>query len=351
MFEVSEGCNQKCAFCYNSWRGAPAGRKKQLSPERTAYLLEKVIDESGCTSVSLSGGEPLLRQDIYDLIALLKKKGVKVVLITNGLLLKEAAIDRCLSCGVDAFQITLLGDTAALHDGLTGIRSFETVIETILDVRKKEGTVYTFFVGLSSNVHRFKEVLELNALLGVRNVAFGRFTPGGSGLNGWEAMMPAPAEVERALRIANEHARKYGTSVTVSTPVPPCLNTVSEFRNVRFCYCGAGREDHSIFGIDPEGNLKMCSHSPYALGSLMEKSFDELIKHPFLDELRRALPPYCTDCPDAPTCRGGCPSSAYVCYGSLNAEDPYLKLNKTAAKKPQVPSFDGGNGTTVSACE
>lgn len=348
MFEVSEGCNQKCFFCYNSWRSPEAPRKKQLTPKQTAYLLEKVIDETGCSQVSLSGGEPMLRKDIYDLITLLKKHDVKVVLISNGLLLTQPAIDKCLSCGVDAFQITLLGDSPSSHNRLTGAKSFEIVIETILNIRKRDGTVYTFFVGLSDNIRHFKEVLELNVLLGVRNVAFGRFTPGGSGLKGWEQMIPDPAAVEHALQTANEHARKYPISVTVSTPVLPCLNTVSKYKNVRFCYCGAAREGHSIFGIDPEGNLKMCSHSPYTLGSLREKSFDELIQHPFLEDLQRALPPFCRDCSDAVTCRGGCPSSAYVCYGSLNDEDPYLKLNKSLAKKPALPSFDDSNDISVS---
>lgn len=344
MFEVSEGCNQKCLFCYNSWKSPEASPKKQLSPSSTTRLLEKVVDETGCGQVTLSGGEPMLRRDIYDLVRLLKKKGVKVVLISNGLLLTPDAIDRCLDCGVDAFQISLLGDSAAFHDHLTGVKSIATVVETILNIRRRGGTVYTFFVGLSENIRRFREVLELNLLLDVKNVAFGRFTPGGSGLAGWERMMPAPGAVDEALEAAEEIAARYPLSVTVSTPVPPCLNDVSRFRHVRFCYCGAARQDHSVFGIDPEGNLKMCSHSPVALGNLLEHTFDELLQHPFLGELERALPEFCRDCPDAVTCRGGCPSSAYVCYGSLNEEDPYLRLNKKAATKPAAPSFDENGG-------
>lgn len=313
--------------------------------------MEKVIDETACSHISLSGGEPLLRKDIYELIFLIKKHNVKVVLISNGLLLTEEAIDRCISSGVDTFQISLLSDKASHHNRLTGAESFEKVVETILNIRKRNGTVYTFFVGLSDNIQRFNEVMELNVLMDVRNVAFGRFTPGGSGLTGWEKMMPDPSAVDEALMTADEFCRKYPISVTVSTPVLPCLNKISKYKNVRFCFCGAGRKDHSIFGIDPEGNLKMCSHSPYLLGSLFEKSFDELIRHPFMDDVQEALPAFCRDCPEASVCRGGCPSSAYVCYGSLCDEDPYLKLNKSSAEKPQAGSFTDTDGISISAFE
>jgi len=351
MFEVSEGCNQQCTFCYNSWRSQGAARRKQLQTKETLYLLEKVINETGCSHISLSGGEPLLRKDLHKLISLIKKHQVKVVLISNGLLLTEAAIDECISSGVDAFQISLLGDTPSRHNRLTGTEGFEKVIEAVLNIRKRGGTVYTFFVGLSDNIQRFREVLELNVLMDVRNAAFGRFTPGGSGLSGWEKMMPHPKEVDEVLKTADEFCRKYPISVTFSTPILPCLNDISKYRNVRFCFCGAGRKEHSIFGIDPEGNLKMCSHSPHPLGSLLDNSFEELIRRPFMDELRSALPAFCQDCPDALICRGGCPSSAHVCYGSLSEEDPYLRLNKALARKPQTCSYIGLNGVPVTTFE
>lgn len=339
MYEVSGRCNLRCVFCYNTWKMNSETPKAELSTRQTLNLLAKVTDETGCNDISLSGGEPLMRDDIFEIISFIKKKNVKVSLISNGTLLKEETIDRCLSCGVDVFQVTLLSDKPELHNRLSGGQAFDKVIEAILNIRKRNGTVYTFFVGLADNIHTFKGTLELNVLLGVQNVALGRFTPGGSGLKGWDKLMPSPEMIDEALGIGDEMSRKYRIAVSVSTPILPCLNKISRYKNVRFSFCSVGNKEHSLFGIDPEGNLKVCSHSPYSLGNLLEKPFDHLIKNQFLRDFSQTVPPFCRDCPELSICRGGCRSSAHVCYGSLAEEDPYLKLWKAKARKPINSSF------------
>lgn len=348
-YEFSRLCNLRCAFCYNAWKMDGGPSAKELRPRQVLSLLAKAMDETGCSDISLSGGEPLLRKDIFDVIAFIKRRNVKVSLITNGALLTEEAIDRCLSSGLDAFQVTLLSDKRELHNRLTGAEVFDKAIEAILNIKKRNGTVYTFFVGLADNIHTFKGTLELNVLLGVSNVALGRFTPGGSGLKGWERHMPSPDAIDRALEAADQISRRHRVAVSVSIPILPCLNDISKYRSIRFGFCAVGNVEHSLFGIDPEGNLKVCSHSSYILGNLLEKPFAQLINDQFLEDFVGTLPPFCRDCPEAPICRGGCRSSAHVCYGSLEEEDPYLKLWKAKARKPVTSSFKGAVGESAKA--
>jgi radical SAM protein with 4Fe4S-binding SPASM domain len=357
-YEISRRCNLNCAFCYNAWKmdsessrvgsiSSSDDTSGQLSSRQTLFLLAKAIDEMECSDISLSGGEPLLREDIFDVISFLKKRNVKVSLITNGAFLTEDAIDKCLSSGLDTFQVTLLSDKPELHNRLAGGEVFDKAIEAILNIKKRNGTVYTFFVGLADNIHTFKGTMELNVLLGVSNVALGRFTPGGSGLRGWQNYMPAPDMIDGALRAADEISRKHRISVSVSTPILPCLNDISRYKGIRFAFCAVGNKDHSLFGIDPEGNLKVCSHSPHTLGNLLERPFEQLIGDSFLEDFISALPPFCRDCPEVSICRGGCRSSAHVCYGSLAEEDPYLKLWKARAKKPLASSFKTATGEST----
>jgi radical SAM protein with 4Fe4S-binding SPASM domain len=354
-YEISRRCNLHCDFCYNAWKmdGEPSsvggvsskinGAARQLNTRQTLSLLAKTIDETGCSDISLSGGEPMLREDIFDVISFIKKRNVKVSLISNGTLLTEEAIDRCLSSGLDVFQITLLSDKREFHDRLSGGVAFDKVIETIFNIKKRNGTVYTFFVGLADNIHTFKGTMELNVLLGVSNVALGRFTPGGSGLKGWESFMPTPDMIDEALEAADDIVRKHRISLSVSTPILPCLNDISRYKGIRFGFCAVGNKKHSLFGIDPEGNLKVCSHSPHILGNLLDKPFEDLVSDdPFLEDFIKTIPSFCRDCPEVSTCRGGCRSSAHVSYGSFAEEDPYLKLWKARAKKPTPSSFRGG---------
>lgn len=339
MYEFSDQCNQRCLFCYNSWKSLNAPPKRGLPAERVKDLLGKVIDESRCGAISLSGGEPLMRDDLVDVISFIKGKGVAVSLITNGTLLTDETIDACISSGVDLFQVSLLSDRRDVHNRLVGADSFDRVIEAILNIKKRKGNVCTFFVGLADNISTFKSTLELNVLLGVSHVALGRFTPGGSGLAGWEQLMPSPEALDEALAAADEMAAKYRLSVSAATPILPCLNDLSRFKHIRFSFCSAGNSEHALFGIDPEGNLKPCSHSPFILGNLREERFADLIGHEFLRRFVETVPLYCRDCPDVSLCKGGCRSSAEVSYGSFEAEDPYLRLWKSKARKPAAPSF------------
>jgi radical SAM protein with 4Fe4S-binding SPASM domain len=343
MFEIAESCNQRCSFCYNAWRTGGEPAKRQLSTADALRVLERVIDETPCHSVSLSGGEPFLRADIFELIAFIKAKNRKACVITNGLALSEGKIHRCLSAGVDVIQISLLGDKPEIHDRLAGVRGFDRAVDAIFEAKRAGARVHVFFVATAQNIASFRGVLELCVLLGVEHVSFGRFLPGGAGLTGWEKLLPSPDAIDAALDAAEEFCRKYGIGVSAANPIPPCLNDTSKRARVKTGFCAVGRADHAFFAIDPEGNLKLCSHSPVALGSLLTTPFEKILRHPFVEEFRNAVPEFCRDCPEAASCGGGCRSSAHVCYGSVESEDPYLGLWKTRARKPT------GKGGTVSA--
>ncbi len=336
MYEFSGGCNCRCVFCYNAWKMAGEKRVAQLERKRALAMLDRAIDETGCECITLSGGEPLLRNDIFEIISFIKERGVSVSLVSNGVLMTDEVIDRCLSSGVDRFQITLLSDDRDQHNRISGGDVFEKVIEAILGIKKRGGTVYTFFVGLAENIDRFVGTLELNALLGVKNVALGRFVPGGAGLTGWQRHMPAPEAIDTALAAGDEVCARYGMTLSISTPILPCLNDVTKYRRIKPGFCGVGDPERALFAIDPLGNLKVCSHSPVILGNLLEEPFERLLQHEFLDRFVEAVPAFCRDCPDVDICKGGCRSSAHVCYGSPDAEDPYLHLWRAQAIRPAV---------------
>lgn len=339
MYEVTARCNQACAFCYNAWKGQGGAPPRELDTDGAIALLGRAIDGSRDCDVTLSGGEPLLRSDLCRLVACIKERGRKAIVASNGSLLDEAAIERLVSCGVDAFQVTLLADRKERHDKLAGAGSFERVLEAVLGVRRRGGKVYTFFPGLAANVDAFRRTLELNLLLGVEQVAFGRFTPGGAGLRGWESLLPSPEAIEEVLETGQAFCRKYGLSISISTPILPCLVDVARYDRIRFGFCAVGNPERAILGLDPAGNLKPCSHSSVRLGNLLESPLAELLEHEHLREFTETVPEYCAGCADLPVCRAGCRSSAQACYGSFAAEDPLLATWKARARKPSRPSF------------
>jgi len=332
-YEISRSCNLRCQFCYNAWKIGKEHDTGEIATGQSLRLLNKLIDETGCGEITLSGGEPLLREDIFEVIRFIKKKKVKVGLVTNGTLLSKDMAEKCVSEGVDVFQVSLLSDQREMHNRLVGSEAFDKAIEGILNVREKKGTVYTFFVGVRENIGAFRGALELNVLLGVRNVALGRFVPGGAAMTRWQDLLPPPDMLEQALGAASEVAKRYPIAISISTPILPCLVNVSEHEHITPGFCTVGNSQHTLFAIDPVGNLKVCSHSPHILGNLFEKSFREITRAKFLKDFVETLPEYCRDCAVATICRGGCRSSAHLCYGSFEAEDPYLRVWKARADK------------------
>ncbi|HVP58732.1 MAG TPA: radical SAM protein, partial [bacterium] len=308
--ELSRACNLHCRFCYNPWKieEEPAGRSRadaagvgaaaggQMATPDVLKLVDKLIAEAGPNEIMLSGGEPLLREDIFEIIRAIKRRGVRVGLVTNGTLVTPELADRCVSEGVDVFQVSLLSDQRELHNGLVGSEAFDRAIEGILNLRNKQATVYTFFVGTSRNISSFRGALELNVLLGVRNVALGRFVPGGAALGDWRDLMPTPDQLQSALDAADQLARRYPIAVSISTPILPCLVDLARYETITPGFCMVGDTTNTSFAIDPAGNLKVCSHSPVSLGSLLEASFNHLIKHRFLRDFIGTVPEFCQDC-------------------------------------------------------
>lgn len=332
-FELSRACNLRCQFCYNPWKieeGCAAG---EMSTADALRLVNKVISETSPTEIMLSGGEPLLRKDVFEIIRAVKRRGVRVGLVTNGTLVTADVADRCISEGVDVFQVSLLSDQRDLHNSLAGSDAFDRVIEGILNLQKKRATVYTFFVGTSRNISSFRGALELNVLLGVRNVALGRFVPGGAAAGGWRDLLPSPEMLQAALDAADQLARRYPIAISISTPILPCLVDLTRYETITPGFCTVGDRTNTLYAIDPAGNLKVCSHSPVSLGNLLEASFSDIVKHRFLRDFLETVPEFCRDCTMLSVCKAGCRSSAHLCYGSFEHEDPLLRTWKARASK------------------
>jgi radical SAM protein with 4Fe4S-binding SPASM domain len=100
---------------------------------------------------------------------------------------------------------------------------------------------------------------------------------------------------------------------------------------LNFGSCAAGT-DRAYYTIDPLGNVRPCNHTPTILGNLFQESFAELIAPERLAPFVLARPPFCDPCALRDVCQGGCKAAAQVCYGSLDAEEPFLHRNRAAAR-------------------
>jgi MoaA/NifB/PqqE/SkfB family radical SAM enzyme len=124
-------CNLRCQMC-NYWRQE---RHNALSPE----LLRTTVDELaelGCGKIHLSGGEPLLREDLFELIEYMVAKGMRVNLTTNGTLLTRDKAERLASSGVKSISVSIDSPEAGIHDRIRARGAWKRTIKGLRNLRR-----------------------------------------------------------------------------------------------------------------------------------------------------------------------------------------------------------------------
>ncbi len=128
---VTFTCNSKCVMCSCFNFCDPEKEKQRLTPAEYASL-GRQLDRQGCVSVNLTGGEPLMRPDIGDIITALNPKNKIANLITNGILLTAESLERFKRIGVDSVVVSLESTSAEENDRIRGHAGhFETVMNII----------------------------------------------------------------------------------------------------------------------------------------------------------------------------------------------------------------------------
>lgn len=350
IFEVTHRCNHLCAHCYNIWHPKSADLEldsvrvdkvdlstpnpsEELDTPQTLGLLDKVLTEVTCARVTLTGGEPLLRRDLPDIVDFLAARGIRINLITNGSLLTPERIHDLIGRGVGLIQLPLLSTDRQVHDRLSGrTGAFDAVVSALAHIRLAMGRSATVFVITRQNADQALDVIKLSVALGAQSILFNRFNVGGRGRQNAAALMPTIEQLERAFHVADDAVAEYGIPIACSIPVQPCLIDSSRYPRLSFGHCAAGT-DRAYYTMDPIGNLRPCNHTPTILGNLRERLFSELLEDERLSKFVKAHPDLCDGCEHLSRCLGGCKAAGEVFFGTWSSPDPFLHANRDRCRR------------------
>lgn len=332
VFELTRRCNNHCLYCYLSEKttrqDSDPGRNRELGAAEVIDILARLHDETQMESVALSGGEPLLREDLAEILSFLLTKNISPVIITNGTLLTPEKIAATMDNVT--YEVTLLSYRKDVHDRMAGHKSaWETVVSGLSNVHKAGGHFVIVFVATRLNGADLRKTAELAIALGAEALMYNRINIGMFNLQHANQLLPSPAMIRDNLDTLEEIAAKYGLPVAVSVVIEPCVVDVRKYRHIHFGWCPLAGED-SYFTIDPLGYVRVCNHSPVVLGNLREESFTDIYyNHPYLRSFREIWPAECDSCePELKEmCCGGCKAAAEQCYGDLKRVDPFVTLS------------------------
>jgi radical SAM protein with 4Fe4S-binding SPASM domain len=334
VFEMTPQCNHNCVHCYNFWRRKGSDYPQEiLSTPDTLDMLDKMLSQTGVRQVALSGGEPMLRADIYDIAHHLRKRGVGVTLITNGSLITAEAVER-LGDAVGLYEIPLLSDRREMHDIMSArTGAFDDATMAIALAKSAGKRVVAVFVATALNIDNWQGAAEVAFALGVDGIMFNRHNPGGAGGQSVTRLMPPLEKVTAALDFADTVREKWGVSVSCSIAMHPCLFDHSRWPSLGFGFCAAGT-DRAYYALDWQGNIRPCNHSSTVLGNIRQDDFSQIIARPAMQNFMQAAPEFCGDCKMVQQCQGGCKAAAEICCGDFCAVEPYLAANMNSARKP-----------------
>ncbi len=322
-WNLTRRCNLRCSHCYIS-AGPGQSHVGELDTEACRRVIDQLLAVNPALMLILSGGEPLLRDDLAEIAAHAKRGGATVVVGTNGTLLTEARIAELMDAGVTGVAVSVDSLRPAYHDNFR--RGADALADTMAALVRLRRLELDFIVQTSvtrGNAHEIPAVLDWAAEQGAVSFNCYFLVPTG---RAERLASPDADEVESLLGMLAEAERRYRGVMMVrakcaphfirrvyeETPDSPVLNYQTR------CPCGI-----QYCRITPEGTVTPCPYMPTVAGDLRTQTFGEIWNESavFGDLRRRELGGKCGACEYRMIC-GGCRARALAATGDYLAADP-----------------------------
>ena len=306
-WNVTRECNMKCSHCYIN--ATENKLQNELSTQEGKNLIDQICKVSKPLLI-LSGGEPLLRPDIYELIQYGASKGLKMGLGCNGSLIDDAVAAKLKAAGIATVSISLDSHIPAQHDEFRGVAgSWEKAVNACKALRKNNVLVQVNTTLTHQNYSQIDEIMSLAEEIGVENFHLFFLVPTGRGTKLTDI---SPQKYEDM--ITNTFAKVSKHRLNVRPSCAPQFMRIAKGMGldmrqwVRGCLAGL-----YYCRIYPNGDVTPCPYLPIKLGNIREKPFKEIwFNSDIFKALRNpnALKGKCGACEYRLLC-GGCRARAY----------------------------------------
>lgn len=306
-WNVTRECNMKCSHCYIN------ATEKKLDNELTTQEAKKLMDQICQVSrplLILSGGEPLLRPDIFELIEYGSAKGLKMGLGSNGSLIDDAVAGKLKAAGIATVSISLDSNIPAQHDEFRGVEgAWEKAVNACKALRKNNVLVQVNTTLTQQNYNQIDDIMSLAEGIGVENFHLFFLVPTGRGIKLTDI---SPQKYEDMITTTFAKVAKHKLNVRPSC-APQFMRIAKgmglDMRQwIRGCIAGL-----YYCRIYPNGDVTPCPYLPIKLGNVREKSFKEIWFNSSIFKALRdpnSLKGKCGACEYRTLC-GGCRARAY----------------------------------------
>ena len=324
LAELTHRCPLRCPYCSNP-----------IELERTSNELStetwcRVIAEAaamGVLQIHFSGGEPTARRDLEAFVACAAENGLYTNLITAGVLLDQARLERLVAAGLDHVQLSFQDSEAPGGDRIGGFAGGHEKKRAVAAMVRAAGLPLTINAVMHrQNLDHLEQVIELAVALDADRLEVAHVQYYGWALRNRAALMPSRDQLDRATAMVDAARARLEGRLAIDYVVPDYYA-----RRPKACMGGWARR---FFNITPDGKVMPC----HAAGTIGELAFERVSDRPLADIWRDSpafqrfrgthwMPEPCRSCERREIDWGGCRCQALALTGDAANTDPACELS------------------------
>ncbi|MGW5122821.1 pyrroloquinoline quinone biosynthesis protein PqqE [Streptomyces sp. NPDC004069] len=322
LAELTYRCPLACPYCSNPLNLGDYG--DELATREWRRVLAEAV-ELGVLQCHLSGGEPLLRRDLVEIVADAHDLGLYTNLITSAVGFSRPRAERLRAAGLDHVQISIQADEPAVSDRIAGLPSFRRKIEA-MGLVKELGWPLTMNVVLHRyNIDRVAEVLALAEEAGADRLELANTQYYGWAWRNRAALLPSRAQLEAAEAVVRAARERLRDRMDVIYVLPDYYSHYPK-------PCMSGWASRQLT-VTPNGDVLPCPAAqslPLPRAGVREESLERIwAESPVMTAFRGTdwMPEPCRSCPRREVDFGGCRCQAFLLTGDAARTDPVCHLS------------------------
>ena len=332
LAEVTYQCPLHCPYCSNP-------TQMRSDRELTTDEWGRVIREAaglGVLQIGFSGGEPLVRRDLAELVHGAREARLYTNLITSGVGLDENRARDLRDAGLDSVQLSFQSEHFDLADEIAGAHAHQRKLDAAAIIRAAGISLSLNFVIHRRNIDRLPQIIELTETLSAGRVELANVQFYGWGFLNRAALLPTREQVARAREVATAAKRRLAGKIDIFYVLPDYHET-----RPKPCLNGWGQR---YLTVNPIGDVLPC---PTASSAIPDLRFENVRDRP-LDWIWREsesfnrfrgtewMPEPCRSCPQKEIDFGGCRCQAALLTGNAANTDPVCTLSPNRASVDAV---------------
>jgi putative heme d1 biosynthesis radical SAM protein NirJ2 len=323
-WNTTQQCNIGCLHCY---RDAGKAAQNELTTQEGKKLLAEIA-RAGFKIMIFSGGEPLMRKDICELVATASALGMRPVIGTNGILLSEKLAADLKKAGLMAVGISMDSTSSQNHDWFRGCQgAWQQTMDGINACRRAGLPFQIHTTVLNWNKDEIEKLTDLAVEWGAIAHHIFFLVPTGRGKDIEETTLKT---LEYEKLIGAILAKQKQVPIELKPTCAPQFMRIAKQQNIPMRYTRGCLAGTTYCVILPNGNVQPCAYLPVQAGNVREKEFDKIWQESLVFQNLRQEPlkGSCGQCSYNNIC-GGCRARAYYYSdGDYLAEEPWCIFSK-----------------------